>query len=219
MTASQRSAFLLACSVLVVATLAHAEVPQIALERVECLPEEDNGVMYATVAPEIGGTDTRLFFRWEEDEDFYYVLMNNEGGGRYWGVPAKPEVNNEAVEYYVAIVDAAEQVLAKSAAEISPVTDDCDVELTPKQRGVAENLTVGETTAEQIGLEVDGFLCDGVVSRINHEGILRGDEFCRACVIAWWEKKGLLLPIAGGGVITGIVIADDDPRTASPSGL
>ena len=93
------------------------------------------------------------------------------------------------------------------------------VELTDKQRGVAENLTVGETTYEQVGLEVDGFLCDGIVSRINPDGILRGDELCRACVIAWWEKKGVLIPIAGAGVITGVVIADDDPQTASPSGL
>lgn len=219
MTARQRFALLWAFSILGAVTLAHAEVPQIALERVECLPKGDNGVIYATVAPEIGGASTQLFFRWEQDEDFYYVLMQTEGGGRYWGVPAKPDPENEAVEYYVALVDPAGQVLGKSAAQISPVTDDCNAELTPKQRGVAENLTVGETTAEQIGLEVDGFLCDGIVSRINHEGILRGDEHCRACVIAWWEKKALLLPIAGGGVVTGVVIADDDPRTASPSGL
>ncbi len=219
MTTSQRSAFLWANSLLVIATLVHAEVPQIGLEHAECLPEAENGVIYSTVAPEIGGTSTRLFFRWEEDEDFYYVLMETEGGGGYWGVPAKPDPNNEVVEYYVAVVDPAGQVLAKSAAQFSPVDDDCEVELTPKQQGVADNLTVGETTAEQIGLEVDGFLCDGVVSRINHEGVLRGDEFCRACVIAWWEKKAVLLPIASVGVVTGIVIADDDPRTASPSGL
>jgi len=219
MIARQPFAFLLAFAVLAVATPAPAEVSHITLEHAECLPNEDNGVMVATVAPEIGGASTRLYFRWEEDEDFYYVLMNPEGRGKYWGVPPKPDPKNEAVEYYVALVDAFGQVLAKSESQSSPVTDDCTVELTDKQRGVAENLTVGETTYEQIGLEVDGFLCDGIVSRINPDGILRGDEVCRACVIAWWEKKGVLIPIAGAGVITGVVIADDDPQTASPSGL
>ncbi len=207
---------LLLAVLLVAAQPLGAQVPQIAAEQIECLPKEDNGVIHATISPEIGGTISRLFFRWEEDEDFYYVLMTTVGGGRYWGVPPKPDEKNEAVEYYVAVVDPEGEVLAKSGSLMAPVRDDCEVELTEKQRGAAENLTVGETTMEQVGEEVDGFLCDGIVTRIDPLGILRGDEKCRACVIAWWEKKGIILPLASGVVAGGILISKDDPKEASP---
>ena len=214
----------LRCLLFVVAVLAlaaaplGAQVPKIAAEQIECLPRGDNGVVHATISPEIGGTTTRLYFRWDEDEDFYYTLMNCVGNGRYWGIPAKPDEENEAVEYYVAVVDPNEQVLAKSESLMAPVyePEDCEVELTEAQRGMAENLTVGETTFEQVGEDVDGFLCDGVVSRINPLGILRPDELCRACVIAWWEKKGIMVPAAAGAVGTGLVINRRDPPEASP---
>lgn len=193
-----------------------AQVPKIAAEQIDCLPQADNGVINATISPEMGGTVTRLYFRWAQDEDFYYVLMNGMGGGRYWGVPPKPDEKNEAVEYYVAVVDPADRVLAKSESLMAPVYDDCEVELSDKQRGTAENLTVGETTMEQVGEEVDGFLCDGVVTRISPLGILRGDEKCRACVIAWWEKNGIILPAAAGAVGSGILISSEGPKEASP---
>jgi hypothetical protein len=132
-------------------------------------------------------------------------------------VPAKPDERNDAVEYYVAAVDPSEQVLARSESLMAPVDDDCVVELTEQQRGVAENLTVGETTFDQAGEMVEGFLCDGVVSRINPLGILRGDEKCRACVIAWWAKPSILVPAAAAGAGTGVIISHEEPREASPA--
>lgn len=192
-------------------------IPKIETEQIKCLPEADNGVIHAEITPEVGGTMTRLYFRWAQDEDFYYVPMACAGKGRYWGVPPKPDPDNEMVEYYTAVVDPDEQVLAKSDMLQAPVDKDCEIELTEQQRGAAENMTVGETTFEQVGEEVDGFLCDGVVTRINPLGILRGDEKCRACVIAWWERKGIMIPAAAGLVGTGIVISHDSPRESSPA--
>lgn len=193
-----------------------AQVPQVMVEQIDCLPRSDNGVINATITPESGGVTSRLYFRWEEDEDFYYVLMNGVGQGRYWGVPPKPDEANQAVEYYAALVDPQEQVLAKSDPLMAPVRDDCEMKLTDQQRGAAENLTVGETTFEQSGEMVEGFLCDGVVTRIDPLGVLRGDERCRACVIAWWEKKAILIPAAAGAVAGGILISRGDPKEASP---
>ncbi len=201
---------------LLTASLVCAQVPNIALQHAECFPRAENGVAYALIAPEAGGTATRLYFRWQEDEDFYWVKMNAEGGGRYWGVPPKPDEDNEAIEYYVAVVDPLNQVLAKSANDESPVEDECEVELTERQLGVSENLTVGETTFEQVGEEVDGFLCDGVVTRINPDGVRRSDERCRACVIVWWEKKGILIPFATAGSTVSLIDINELPE-ASPA--
>jgi hypothetical protein len=204
-------AFLLAG--LILAGTAAAQAQTVSVERPNCLPSEDNGVVRATVAGGGPGQAVRLYFRWKDHEDFYWVAMEAEPGGRFWAVPPKPERRNEQVEYYAAVTDPAGKVAARSEAQVVKVTDDCRVELNPRERGVAENLTVGETSSKQQGKKVMAFLCDGVVTRINHAGVRRADEVCRACVIAWWQRKAVLLPAAG---VIGVIVTDDDPEP-SPS--
>jgi hypothetical protein len=204
-------AFLLAG--LILAGTAAAQAQTVSVERPNCLPSEDNGVVRATVAGGGPGQAVRLYFRWKDHEDFYWVTMEAEPGGRFWAVPPKPERRNEQVEYYAAVTDPAGKVAARSEAQVVKVTDDCRVELSPRERGVAENLTVGETSSKQQGKKVMAFLCDGVVTRINHAGVRRADEVCRACVIAWWQRKAVLLPAAG---VIGVIVTDDDPEP-SPS--
>lgn len=160
-----------------------AQAPTVTVERIDCLPRGANGVVYADAAQEVGGSSLRLFFKWDQDSQHYWVLMNAMGNGRYWGVPPQPDEVNEAVEYYAAMMDAEERVLAASEILMAPVREECDFNLTEKQLGEAENLTVGETSPDQAGEEVEGFLCQGIVSRVNARGVLRGDERCRACVI------------------------------------
>jgi len=185
----------------------------VSVEKVACLPTEENGVVRGTVSDLKVGQSPRLYFRWREHEAFYWVAMEADAGTRYWAVPPKPENRNDHVEYYGAVADPTGKVVARSEAQVVKVTDDCKVQLNPKERGVAENLTVGETSPDQQGQKVLAFLCDGVVTRINHAGIRRGDEVCRACVVAWWQKKSLLIPAAG---IIGVIVTDDDPEP-SPS--
>jgi hypothetical protein len=96
------------------------------------------------------------------------------------------------------------------------VTKDCKVQLSEKERGVAENMTVGETSPKQQGKKVLAFLCDGVVTRVNSAGVRRADEVCRACVIAWWQRKGVIIPAAATAGIVGVIVTDDDPEP-SPS--
>jgi hypothetical protein len=210
------STFLLAGLLLAGATAATAQ--SIVVEKPRCLPAEDNGLVRATVTstPAAAGTglSPRLYFRWREHEDFYWVALEPEAGGRYWATPPKPELRNEQIELYGALVDATGKVVSRSESQFAPVTKDCKVELGPKERGVAQNLTVGETSPKQQGKKVLAFLCDGVVTRVNSAGVRRSDEVCRACVIAFWQRKAVLLaPIAG---IIGVVVTDQDPEP-SPS--
>jgi hypothetical protein len=192
----------------------HAQT--ISVERAPCIRVEDNGVVRAAVTGDAPGQSARLYFRWKNDRDgdkaFYWVSMEPEPNGRYWATPPKPEKRNTQVEYYGALVDPAGKVVARSATQVTPVTRDCKVQLTPKERGVAENLTVGETSPDQQGRDVLAFLCDGIVTRINYAGIRRADDVCRVCVVAWW-KKGAVLPAAA---LVGVIVTDDDPEP-SPS--
>jgi hypothetical protein len=181
------------------------------------VPAEDNGLVRATATGVAPGLLPRLFFRWMEHEDFYWVALEAELGGRFWATPPKPERRNDHIEYYAALVDPTGKVVARSPSQTVPVTADCKPQLGPKERGVAENLTVGETSPKQQGKKVLAFLCDGVVTRVNYAGVRRADEVCRACVVAWWQRKAVLLPavIAGAGVTT--VVAGHPEPEPSPS--
>lgn len=125
----------------------------------------------------------------------------------------------EPAEYYAAVVAPDGTVLARSPVLVTPVTDDCEVELDLRQQGMAKNLVIGETAVwqEEEG-EVFHWLCDGIVSRVDLAGILRVDRTCRVCVVAWWKKKSFLIPVTVGSIgIGGIVIDDDDEPSPSPS--
>lgn len=187
-----------------------AEAQSVALAKPGCLPSEGNGIVRATGTTSAPGQSLRLYFRWREHEDFYWVAMEAEPNGRFWAIPPKPERRNEEVEIYGAVADATGKVVARSEMQTVKVTNDCKVQLSEKERGVAENMTVGETSPKQQGKKVLAFLCDGLVTRVSSAGVRRADEVCRACVIAWWQRKGVLIPAAVG--IVGIVVTDDDPE-------
>jgi hypothetical protein len=91
----------------------------------------------------------------------------------------------EAAEVYAAVYDRRDELVERSAVRLVPVgrDDRCPARLDPRERGWAENLTVGETTALQAGRQPFHWRCDGVVVRISPDGVLRSDEFCRACLI------------------------------------
>lgn len=129
------------------------------------------------------------------------------------------EQRYEPAEYFAAVVAPDGRILARSPLEVVPVTDDCDVQLDPREEGMAGNLVIGETAPWQESEgEVFHWLCDGIVSRVDPAGILRIDRHCRTCVIAWWEKKSFLIPasIAGIGGIGGVVLDDPSPFTPEP---
>jgi hypothetical protein len=128
------------------------------------------------------------------------------------------KLENEPAEYYTSVHDWQGQRLAKSPTQALEVRKNCPTELTPAQQGEAENLTVGETAYWQRDEAPFHWLCAGIVSRLDPTAVLRGDNACRACVVAWWKKPALLIPAAVGvGTVTGIVLIDDkDPRPASP---
>jgi hypothetical protein len=195
------------------ATAARAQ--SIAADKASCVPAEENGIVRATLAATAPGLAPRLYFRWRNHEDFYWVNLEAEPGGRFWAIPPKAEGRDEWIEYYAALVDPAGKVAARSETQLTPVTRDCKVTLGAKEHGVAENLTVGETSPQQQGKKVLGFLCDGIVTRVNSAGVRRADEVCRACVIAWWQRKGVLIPVAGAG-LAGVLITDRSPEP-SPS--
>jgi hypothetical protein len=272
---------------------AAAQTTSVTLGPLACLPQNGNGVLSATVSPEIPGASTRMYFRRlnVEVEDFYYIEMEPAGGGGYWGtfpVPTESKfprqklenytyegkkientgkpwaewwrakegslarnpnddldkeiiqeraslgkgekrvwmenldnptlqswldnLKTEAGEYFVAVVDGSGKLLGRSEMRSVDVRKDCRVNLTPQQEGFAKNLVIGETAAWQKDEEVFHWECTGITTRRDPLNVLRADERCRACLIAWW-------PVAttGGGAVALIGIINDDPVEISRS--
>ena len=123
---------------------------------------------------------------------------------------------NEPAEYYVAVIDSYGKVVAKSSMHAVPVRRDCTVRLNAVEVGESRNLTVGETRPWQQGEPIFHWLCEGVVTRIDDAGILRADEICRSCVVAW-VKPNFLVPVASVlGATTIIVVPPAEPSPSRP---
>lgn len=268
---------------------ATAQSSKITVGELPCLPLDGNGVVTATVTPDLGSLSVRLYFRRlsVEVEDFYYVEMRPGGNGSYWSPFPDPEdqpatkkslknaseeewakwwkakeasdhrdpnddlnkqtireraslgkiekrawmtrqqdadlqrwldrLKNEPAEYYVAVYDTSGRLLDKSEMRVVEVKkDNCPVSLTPQQEGYAQNLVVGETRDWQAGKSVFHWECDGIVTRIDPQGVMRPDDACRACVIAWWANPKVIVP-AAMGTLTLVAITTDNPQPASPS--
>lgn len=129
------------------------------------------------------------------------------------------QLENEPTEYFTSVHDPSGEQLAKSQTRVVEVRDNCLVELSERQLGESANLTVGETAYWQKDEGLFHWLCDGIVSRIGPLNVLRGDGACRACVIAWWKRPGVLIPAAGivGVGATVALVDDSDPPPVSPS--
>lgn len=170
-----------------------------------------------------GGTHWTTFPKPEDrnqhelTDDWWEVLEDRdwmEGHDRDWLENWLEDQEYEAAEYYAAVVGADGTITARSETRLVPVweEDDCDADpLDEMEQGWAHNLTIGETTPEQQGEPVFHWLCDGIVTRINHLGIYRADEYCRACVIGY-------IPMAAfaAGVISGAIIEHDPPFIPEP---
>jgi hypothetical protein len=115
------------------------------------------------------------------------------------------ENQQEPTELYASVVGPTGEELARSPMIVVPVTPDCEVVMTPVERGQASNLTVGETASWEIDKKVFHWLCDGIVSRIDHQGILRPDGICRACVVAFARPR-MLVPASAA--VLGITILE-----------
>jgi hypothetical protein len=204
--------------------LAAAAQPAISVEQLQCFRVGDNQVLHASTRGEPGGATSRLYFQWTEHPYYYWVDFEHDaaaGAGRYWVTPPKPESRNHMVEYYATLLDGSGRELARSALLKAKVTSDCQVKLNPQQLGAAQNLTIGETSTKQQKNRVNGFLCDGIVTRVNPDNVKRADETCRTCVVAWWQRKELLIPVAGAagvGSITSIVLDKPEATSSRPGG-
>ncbi len=166
---------------------------------------------YWTVFPKPEERDQR-----ELTDEWFEILEDRdwmEGHDREWLEDWLEQQEHEAAEYYLAVADVGGNEISRTPTQLTKVLDrdDCRNELDAFEAGQSHNLTIGETTEIQQGKEVFHWLCDGVISRVNVDGVLRGDETCRACVVAGW------LPIAttAGAIVAGTTIENRVPRRAS----
>lgn len=181
-----------------------------------CLPPKANGVITAMVQPPTGLGSVRVYFRKAGSPNFYYLEMRSAGNGTYWAALPRPEAGTNVVEYQVAAQDAMGQETRSDLQKVD-VLSSCHPVLTADQSTAAQNLVVGETIPNQENRAVVGFLCPGIISRIDSNGQIHSDETCRQAIIAgaagFAGRSKWLTPllVAGGAGVgwAGAVIARD----------
>ncbi len=186
----------------------------------DCAPTRGNSVISLSTTPETGWSSVRTYFRKTGSPDYYFVEMRSAGRGKYWAALPRPEESTATLDVQMAVRDV-EGKESRSPVQKLPVTTSCSLSLSPEQVGFAQNLVVGETSPSQTGQVVVGFLCDGVISRIDASGNLKPDESCRrmemlaAAAAADEESRRRLIPliILGGGGVA--LISHKDPPEAS----
>jgi hypothetical protein len=186
-----------------------------------CAPSGGNSVIALSTTPESGWSSVRTYFRKAGSTDFYYVEMRSAGLGKYWAALPRPEDATAVVEVQMAVRDA-EGKETRAALQKLPVTTSCPLILTPEQDRFAQNLVVGETVRSQAGQVVEGFRCDGVISRIEANGSLKPDESCRRVLMAEAaqaadeenRRKVIPLIILGAGGVA--LVTHKEPPEASP---
>jgi len=209
---------------LVVATaLGLATTPAVAqmftLTTPDCASARGNSVINVSITPETGWSSVRTYFRKAGTLEFYYVEMRSAGGGKYWAALPRPEDSTTSVELQTAVRDA-EGRETRTPFQKVPVTTSCSLSLTPEQDGYAQNLVVGETVPSQAGQGIAGFVCEGVISRIDARGNLKPDDSCRGILMAEGaaaaedRRKVLPLILLGAGGVA-LVNHKDPPRPRS----
>ena len=186
-----------------------------------CLQSGANGVVSATLTPETGWSNVRVYFRESGTDAFYFLEMRADGGGQFWATLPKPEATTGAVEMYILGVmgDGTE---VRSPVSTVPVTSSCRSDLTLEQERYAQNLVIGETDPAQAGLKVEGFLCDGIVWRIASTGDFRNDEACHDEMLAAIVEEGgsnitgFLTPMVLGAAGATVLIDEEDCPPVSP---
>ncbi len=182
------------------------------------------GYYWVEMLPAGGGAYTALLPKPEDQaqqeltDEWWEILrerdwMQVELRDREWLADFFDSQQNEAAEYYVAVVDSDGVVLSRDETRLTEVRDrdDCVVGLTLHQFGQSQSLVVGETLDSQKNREVFHWLCDGIVSRFDSDNVLRPDSLCRACVVA-----GFLPAAAAAGVVTAVAVDKREPRSVSP---
>jgi hypothetical protein len=212
-----KARILLTVPILAASLTAGAAAQSMKVEPASCFKFGENQAVYASTLAEPPGATERLYFQWTDHPSYYWVDMEREGPGRYWGIPPKPETRNTQIEYYGVMLDAAGREITRTPTIKTKVTSDCQIKLTPQQLGDAQNLVIGETNSKQEKNRVLGFLCDGIVTRVDPQNVKRVDEICRTCVVAWWQQPEFLVPLVGAGAAAGIVTIIVDQPEPSPS--
>lgn len=190
--------------VLLAASVVQADYPLIQFAAPSCVPADGNSLVEATITPSEGWSSVRAYFMREGRTELYFVEMRPAGNDRFWAVLPKPDDDTAAVNLRVAVRDG-EGRETRSPAAVVPVVRGCPVNLTDEQRAVARNLIVGETLAAQFGGGVLGFLCEGIVLRMNYRGELRPEDCCceKAALLAASKGRNALLPLVILGGIGG----------------
>lgn len=204
--------------VLSFALAARAEVPHIEFTAPDCAPVQNNLLVKARITPETGWSSVRTYFKRNGRPEPYFLEMRSAGQGDYWVVLPKADEDTVAIDVQIAVKDG-DGNETRSDTKVVPVVAGCPVALTQDQLAFARNLLIAETLPAQYGGGVLGFLCDGIVLRMNSRGDLRPEDCCcEAAMLLYVHNPEVLLPLVIlGGTAGGYIVTHGGGGEVSPA--
>src|SRR5258706_2938686 len=175
--------------------------PNIAHESLTCVPLPGQNTKLAANLTLTGPVaSARGYFRALDKKDvpYSYIELRHGEGGDFWGVLPKAEESTRSVEYRIVATDADGKEYSTDLVKV-PVTKSCSVPLNDDERKYASNLVIGLTDDKRQDARPDGFLCDGIVSKITADGVLLPAEPCP-------NPAALLIGAAAAGALGGAVL-------------
>lgn len=117
------------------------------------------------------------------DDDWWSEINRRdwlESRDRDWLETWLKDQSHEAAEYFFAAFDIEGERVVQSDTQIIAVLDaqDCQVELTPREKEWTEGIAIGETMEAQENLPPFHWTCDGIRDRISIDGRVRPDRTC-----------------------------------------
>ena len=209
------AAAILVPALLLPAGLLRAATPAISHEKLSCIPSGNSKIVAEVTAP-VMLTAVRVYFRSTKYESLRYVEARKGEGNQYWAILPIPKAETDEVEYQITAVD---EKGDRSATEklLVEVKSPCDMELTDVEKTYARNLVIGLTDDAQDPVP-EGFKCEGIISKITVEGVLKPHDECAAVMAVIppgvWVAAGAAA-VAGGTII--VSDKDDPEQPLSPS--
>jgi hypothetical protein len=123
------------------------------------------------------GRAVRVYFHSQNARTEHYIEMRRDASGRYSAVLPKPNADSRYVDYRIATMDERGQLTTREQRRLA-VGADCSASNLPTaaETKKVEHLVIG-TDVEGPIMPV-GFLCDGIIGRIDPAGQLQSYDAC-----------------------------------------
>lgn len=188
-----------------------AATPTISHQKLTCIPRDNSKIIMDVTSPSMV-TAVRVYFRSTKYQTERYVEARKGPGNQFFAILPIPKAETDEVEYRIMAVDVRDD-RSETDKMLVEVDSGCDMKLTEAEEIYANNLVIGLTADDQDPVP-EGFKCEGIISKITVEGVLKPHDECAAVLAV--IPPGVWVAAGAAAVVGGTIIIDQDEDPKQP---